>query len=319
VGCSVLLRLMLGMVLTALTAAAHAADTAPLPVNFEAAGDFGGKGTGSGKFQYPQGMAVDHNGSIHVVDNTNKRVQVFREQVRAGVVEYVFDRAYGTKTRDAQPFFPSDVALDSLGNAYLSEYGDRISVYDQFGKYWRGFSTELAGERPWNGGLYVDRTSGNVVVTGAPGENGRISIWTPEGKLQRVWNAHKPCDVWIPREGGILFVAAWDRVSTYDTSGNLRGEFDTPSGAVSITGDEAGRVYVTFKSANEVRAYSTRGNLLGAYALPGGPIPAQPYSGDHYSVVYAGGFLFATDRVNHKVVRLKVVPVAPSAGEAKHQ
>lgn len=314
-----LLRLMMGMVLTALTAAAHAADAPPQSVKFEPAGDFGGNGTENGKFQYPQGIAVDHNGSVHVVDNTNKRVQVFKEQIRSGVVEHVFDRAYGTKTKEAQPSYPNDVALDSLGNAYLSEYGDQISVYDQFGRFCRGFSTELAGDRPWNGGLHVDPASGNLVVTGAPGENGRISIWTPEGKIQRVWSAHKPCDVWIPEKGGILFVAAWDRVSTYDTSGNLRGEFDTPIGAVSITGDEDGRIYVTFKRANEVRVYSTRGDLLGTCALPDGPVPAQPYSGDHYSVAYAGGFLFATDRVNHKVVRLKVVPVAPSADEVKPQ
>jgi len=40
-------------------------------------GSFGGEGIGDGQFQYPNGIAIDHNGRIYVTDRVNGRVQVW--------------------------------------------------------------------------------------------------------------------------------------------------------------------------------------------------------------------------------------------------
>jgi DNA-binding beta-propeller fold protein YncE len=40
-------------------------------------GAFGGEGLGDGQFQYPNGIAIDHNGRIYVTDRENGRVQIW--------------------------------------------------------------------------------------------------------------------------------------------------------------------------------------------------------------------------------------------------
>ena len=39
---------------------------------------FGGKGTGAGEFQLPEGLFIDQDDRIYVVDSFNRRIQVFR-------------------------------------------------------------------------------------------------------------------------------------------------------------------------------------------------------------------------------------------------
>ena len=46
-------------------------------ISFREVGSLGGFGTNIGSFRYPQGLSVGPSGELHVVDNTNRRIQVF--------------------------------------------------------------------------------------------------------------------------------------------------------------------------------------------------------------------------------------------------
>ncbi|MBM3837256.1 MAG: hypothetical protein FJ398_04705 [Verrucomicrobia bacterium] len=129
------------------------------PVAFRVVQSFGGRGTANGLFEYPQGMGLAGNGELHVVDDTNRRVQVFDRETCA------YKRQYADGL-----YYPNDVAIDRAGNAYVSEYGASIYAYAADGKAVRNFSTEPSGARPFPGGISIDPTSGNLVVAGAPTE-----------------------------------------------------------------------------------------------------------------------------------------------------
>lgn len=132
-------------------------------------------------------------------------------------------------------------------------------------------------------------------------------MWTPEGKLVRAWPAPQAYDVWVSASGEI-FAVGWTKVLRYDSSGRLLGEFTVRGdGAMAITGDNRGVLFVTYLYSNQVDAYRQTGFLLGSYILPSGATPTQPLSGHTFAVAYSdSGHLFVTDRVNHRVLKLAV-------------
>lgn len=85
---------------------------------------WGGKGSGNGKFSFPWGAVTDQAGCVYVSDRFNHRIQKFH------------DGAYVAKfgspgSGDGQLSEPFGVAVDLGGRVYVADWGNyRIQVFE---------------------------------------------------------------------------------------------------------------------------------------------------------------------------------------------
>ena len=91
---------------------------------------FGSRGSGNGQFMYPEGLCFNSKGLLHVVDYSNCRVQVFRENV------FLFK--FGSKGHNPGQFQdPRHIAVDSCDQVYVTDECDDggISVFSEDGHF----------------------------------------------------------------------------------------------------------------------------------------------------------------------------------------
>ena len=91
---------------------------------------FGSRGRGDGQFIIPQGLCFNSKGLLYVVDNSNYRVQVFRENV------FLFK--FGSEGHNPGQFQnPRYIAIDSSDQVYVTDYSDDggINVFSEDGHF----------------------------------------------------------------------------------------------------------------------------------------------------------------------------------------
>ena len=101
----------------------------------------GGKGSGEGRFNYPTGIALAADGTLHVVDSLNFRVQLLSS-------DYEFLREFG-RAGDTPGHFsrPKGVAVDSERNTYVVDaLFDNVQIFDPEGRLLLAFGSPGQGE-----------------------------------------------------------------------------------------------------------------------------------------------------------------------------
>ena len=91
---------------------------------------FGSHGSGDGQFNNPQGLCFNSHGLLYVVDYSNCRVQVFRENV------FLFK--FGSKGHNPGQFqYPCYIAVDSSDQVYVTDCSKDggISVFSEDGHF----------------------------------------------------------------------------------------------------------------------------------------------------------------------------------------
>ena len=91
---------------------------------------FGSCDSGDGQFNNPLGLCFNNKGLLYVVDNSNCRVQVFRENV------FLFK--FGSKGHNPGQFQnPCYIAVDSSDQVYVTDYSNDggISVFSEDGHF----------------------------------------------------------------------------------------------------------------------------------------------------------------------------------------
>ena len=92
---------------------------------------FGSHGSGDGQFNNPQGLCFNSKGLLYIVDYSNDRVQVFREN-------NVFLFKFGSKGHNpGQLQSPHYVAVDSSDRVYVTDWCDDggINVFSEDGYF----------------------------------------------------------------------------------------------------------------------------------------------------------------------------------------
>lgn len=196
----------------------------------------------------PSGMCVDYLGRVFVADTHQHRVVVFD---REGNELFRFGEL---GMGPGQFMLPTDVAVDSQGFIYVSEYGgnDRISKFDADAKYQFSFGDLMSGsamlQRP--SGLAVDEQD-NVWV--ADSSNHRICCFNPQGELiasigqlgTEPGQLRYPRDVVVLPEGRLVVVESANNRLTFlgpdgyvetilGGPGRSLGEYDRPLNATLI-------------------------------------------------------------------------------------
>ena len=140
---------------------------------------WGNLGFGPGRFTSPAGIDVgtlDNNNNVYIADigSPGTAVQVF-------TTNGTFIRSWGSDgLGDGQFINPAGIAVDSLGNVYVGDFGEnnRIQKFDSNGNFitkW-GSPGNKDGQFLGPSGLIVD-PSGSVYVV--DGGNSRIQVFTP--------------------------------------------------------------------------------------------------------------------------------------------
>jgi DNA-binding beta-propeller fold protein YncE len=91
---------------------------------------WGGSGSGNGKFNSPAGVDVDAGGNVYVADEFNHRIQVFDAGGK-------YLRQWGKQGAGNSEFsFPTDVEVAAGGISYVVDSGNnRVQKFDANGNY----------------------------------------------------------------------------------------------------------------------------------------------------------------------------------------
>jgi DNA-binding beta-propeller fold protein YncE len=127
----------------------------------------------------PVGLTVGPDSNLYVPDTHYHRVLVYN--ARGEVL-----RQWGSRgTGPGQFIYPTDIAFDSKGNIFVSEYGDndRIQVFDPFGKYLYEFGRfgNADGEFSRPQSMVID---GDLVYV-TDSCNHRIAVFKTDGTFVR--------------------------------------------------------------------------------------------------------------------------------------
>ena len=187
-------------------------------------GEFGSFGAEDGQFTWPNSLAVDKDGNVHVSDEWLNRISVFDPD---GNFLYKWG---DDRQRASQWNRPAGIAFDGEDNLLVVDsLNHRIQVFKKDGSFlsqWGKLGkNESEFDTPW--GIAVDDT-GSVYV--ADWRNDRIQKFTAGGNFLMQLGGpgdsdgrfNRPSDVAIDREG-YIYVADWgnDRVQVFDAQGRF--------------------------------------------------------------------------------------------------
>jgi DNA-binding beta-propeller fold protein YncE len=221
---------------------------------------------GQGK---PVGLTVDTDGNLWVPDTHYHRVIVFTPDGRE-------IRRFGSKGSGPGEFdLPTDVAFDSAGNVYVSEYGqnNRIQVFDRDLKYLRGWGQMGQGDgdlaRPQSIAivddlLYVaDSCNHRIAVFGLDGtfvrNLGRSGSGPGEYRFPYGLEADAEKQLIVTEFGNgrvqKIERATGAHLATWGRTGRLAGELNYPWAATQLAD---GRVVVCDAGNNRLQVFRFR-------------------------------------------------------------
>ena len=185
----------------------------------------GTKGSGSGQFNNPAGVAVDPEGNVWVADTFNHRIQKFNSKG-----EFIL-KSGSLGAADGQFKEPYGIAADSVGNVWVADTRNhRIQKFNSKGEYLLKFGTKGSG-------------------------NGQLSspfglAFDPAGNL------------WVAEQGGARiqkFNSKGEYILKSGSGGSGDGKFSEPLG---IASDSDGNVWVADSGNGRIQKFDSKGRFL---------------------------------------------------------
>ncbi|MFH1361105.1 MAG: 6-bladed beta-propeller [bacterium] len=243
---------------------------------------WGSKGSEEAQFQWPEGIAVDEDNYVYVVDTGNCRVKKFDNNGN-------FITSWGSFGTETGQFSSSPrwIAVDNgpHNDVYITDINGNVYIFHNNGSFLIKWNTKASDESSANiAGIALDANS-DIYVTDLT--NYRVKKFSRNGTLLSRWGSEGAGDSQFNLPAGIaldslgnIFVAdlRLDRIQKFDNSGNfitkwgvsLESErYSTPMG---IATDKNDNVWVADFDAPCIKKFSGDGDLMlkwGHYAMVG--------------------------------------------------
>jgi RHS repeat-associated protein len=261
-------------------------------------GTYGEWGEGNGKFEGPNGIAINQTtGNVYVTDGHPDDIEELNEKG-----EYV--KTIGsTGTGSGQIDEPAAIALDSAGDIWVSDYqGQRVAEFKENGEFMKALGWGVSnGENK----LEVCTTSCQAGLQG--GGNGQFS--DPFG---------------LAFSGGHLYVADMNnaRVEEFNTAGEYIAQFGArghESGQLSfphgLGADASGNLYVADSNNNRVEEFTAAGAFVGTFGTGGAG--SGEFSESNNLAFDAAGEVYVVDSNNNRVQKWLKAPSGSGAYDSK--
>lgn len=186
-------------------------------------------------FEDAHGICITPDDSVYLVDRVPQLVFKFTKEGRhvltLGKRDQASDTGYTAEspvvTKAGPPFHhPTDVSLSPTGDFYVSDgYRNcRVHKYSADGRLLFSWGEPGQGEGQFKLVHSVWEHKDRVYV--ADRENGRIQVFTPEGRYLEQWPGFKqPCKLYVDKDEVMYIAELGDRISIVDLKGNIIGQF----------------------------------------------------------------------------------------------
>jgi trimeric autotransporter adhesin len=261
-------------------------------------GGDGGQATAA-SLQDPIGVAVDATGNLYIGDYGNNRV---RKVNTSGIISTIAGIGYagysgeGGQATAAEIDGPGGLALDTLGNVYITELsGERVQKVDVSS----GIITNFAGDGVGNfGGDGGSATAANLNYPTGVAFDAKGNLYIADDINNRVR---------IVDTSGIINTYAGNGTFGYGGDGGpaTAAELESPTGLVA---DAAGNLYFGDQQNARVRLVNTSG-IISTYAGSGtvgytgntGPATAAELDHPEEVALDASGNLYIDDEGNDEI------------------
>jgi DNA-binding beta-propeller fold protein YncE len=274
---------------------------------FDFVTEWGTRGSATGEFKYPSGLALSPLGFVYVTDLDNDRVQVFDES--GGLIGW-----WGSSgDQDSQFTHPLRVALAPDDSVYVTDGSDRVQRFDMGGNFQLGWDGSVgAGAFGNPRGIAIDADI-NVFV--ADTENHRIQVFDADGDFLFSFGGsgngdgafNLPAGMAFDASGNLLVADSFNhRVQTFAPDGHFlsafgsfgadEGELDFPqSVAVAPSGD----IFVADSGNDRIQQFDATGAFVLAFGSSGSD-PGE-FNFPEGVVVAANGDLYVADTGNDRI------------------
>ncbi|XP_019620490.1 PREDICTED: tripartite motif-containing protein 2-like [Branchiostoma belcheri] len=238
----------------------------------------GRKGSGEGELSDPVDVAVDKDGNIAVLENGNKRVQIFDAKTGQSLLCFPVEGEdhWGIDVDSDGQFIVTSQNLSGTGK-------QAISVYSREGELTKTLKPDFLGDPL---GVAVLKDGRMVVADRTANSQFSCLLLQPDGSLIREIGKGQflnfPWFIAVDDSRDLLFVTDFydHKVHVYDLEGNLKvsfgkegeneGELLNPSG---ITFDPAGNIIVVNYDNNRLQVFKADGTYLRTVAIVRGKEP----------------------------------------------
>lgn len=238
----------------------------------------GSLGTGDGKLQRPQGVALDGEGNIWVVDKNNYRIQKFDKNGKFLL------KVGGTQGTNPGQFSDTrSIAVTSNGTVWVSEINGRLQAFDGNGKFIRQIHQDVlnqaVGIAPAPGGMLWVSDPGASRVYKVNETTGALPSYVYGSSTNPTGPAKLPYPSGLAADGmGGVWVAdpVNDRIQKFDASGKFVTQFGVSGkgpgqldGTLYIAVARSGNLLVTDEFSNRVQVYRPDGTFLREFGTTG--------------------------------------------------
>ncbi len=196
--------------------------------------EWGGFGDEPGKFEFPFDVDVDNDGNVYVIDNVQRKLQVFAP-------DGTFIRSWTIEGLNPVRFLYGAHAVDVYNNdVYIVDAStSRVYRFNTSGNFIASYTTDYysTGFLTKNDSYFISTFSGNRVLK-------RNFDWMVEGEIGKGYLFH-PYDVAIDRDGNIFVTDTFqNRFVKFAPDGTVKNSVG--SGMITDPGVEPGQFHMPY-------------------------------------------------------------------------